>query len=200
MYKFVAVLFARGVFAKGFPLKELWNNKWGPAIFSKLMSRNKFYEILKFIRFDDKRTRRRRLSGDKFALFSEIWVKFINNSKRFFKPHAYLSVDEQLYPTKVRCKFLQFMRNKPDKFGIKFWILVDCTSKYIVDGFPYLGKDEERPNTDTLPEYVVKQLMNDHIGLGYNVAMDNFFTRKKLADYLKQHKTSILGMHVMIMM
>ena len=24
MYKFVAVLFARSVFAKGFPLKELW--------------------------------------------------------------------------------------------------------------------------------------------------------------------------------
>ena len=42
--------------------------------------------------------------------------------------------------------------------------------------------------------------MNDHIGLGYNVTMDNFFTLKNLADYLKQHKTSILGMHVMIMM
>lgn len=30
MYKFIAVLFARGVVAKGFPLKELWSKEWGP--------------------------------------------------------------------------------------------------------------------------------------------------------------------------
>lgn len=193
MYKFIAVLFARGVVAKGFPLKELWSKEWGPQIFSKLLSRNRFYEILKLIRFDDKRTRRRRLRGDRFALFSEIWDRFICNSKRFFKPNAYLTIDEQLYPTKVRCRFLQFMPNKPDKFGIKFWLLVDCTSKYVIDGFPYLGKDEERPKTESLPENVVKRLMRDHLDLGYNVTMDNFFTSKKLADYLKENKTSILG-------
>ena len=85
------------------------------------------------------------------------------------------------------------MPNKPDKFGIKFWLLVDCASKYVVDGFPYLGKDDERPANESLPEHVVKQLMVDHLNAGYNVTMDNFFTSKKLADYLKSKKTSILG-------
>lgn len=96
---------------------------------------------------------------------------------RFFKPNAYLTIDEQLYPTKVRCRF---MPNKPDKFGIKFWLLVDCTSKYVIDGFPYLGKDEERPKTESLPENIVKQLMRDHLGLGYNVTMDNFLHQRNL--------------------
>ena len=96
IYKFIAFLFARGVVAKGFPLKELWSKKWSPQIFSKLLSRNRFYEILKLIHFDDKRTKRR-LRGDRFALFSEIWDRFICNSKRFFKPNAYLTIDEQLY-------------------------------------------------------------------------------------------------------
>ncbi len=85
------------------------------------------------------------------------------------------------------------MPNKPDKFGIKFWLLVDCNSKYVVDGFPYLGKDNERPADMLLPEHIVREIMKDHIDCGYNVTMDNFFTSKKLAQYLKKKKTSILG-------
>ena len=180
MYRFLAVLLARGVVAKGFPINELWKKTWGPLIFTKIMTRNRFYEILKLIRFDDKTTRRRRLQGDRFALFSEFWFRFTHNSKWFFKPNAFLTIDEQLFPTKVRCRFLQFMPNKPDKFGIKFWLLVDCTSKYVVDGFPYLGKDDERPINETLPDHVVKLLMKDHLDVGYNVTMDNFLRRKNL--------------------
>lgn len=193
MYSFLAVLLARGVVAKGFPINELWNKTWGPHIFTRIMTRNRFYEILKLIRFDDKSTRRRRLQSDRFALFSEFWFRFTKNSKRYYKPNAYLTIDEQLYPTKVRCRFLQFMPNKPDKFGIKFWLLVDCTSNYVVDGFPYLGKDDERPANETLPEHVIKQLMKDHSDAGYNVTMDNFFTSKNIADYLQSKQTSILG-------
>ena len=85
------------------------------------------------------------------------------------------------------------MPSKPDKFGIKFWLLVDCTSKYVIDGFPYLGKDDERAINETLPDHVVKLLMKDHLDVGYNVTMDNFFTSKQLADYLKSKKTTILG-------
>ena len=129
----MAVLFARGVVAKGFPIRELRSKVWGPQIFSKLMTRNRFCEILKYIRCDDKTTRRRRLQGDRFALFSDFWSRFTQNAKRYYKPSGYLTIDEQLFPTKVRCRFLQFMPNKPDKFGIKFWLLVDCSSKYIYD-------------------------------------------------------------------
>ena len=111
MYRFLAVLLARGIVAKGFPINELWNNTWGPLIFTKIMTRNRFYEILKFIRFDDKTTRRRRLQGDRYALFWEFRFRFTHNSKRFFKPNAFLTIDEQLFPTKVRCRFLQFMPN-----------------------------------------------------------------------------------------
>ena len=51
------------------------------------------------------------------------------------------------------------MPNKTNKFGIKFWLLVDTKSKYLVIGFPYLCKDDERPESMQLPEYVVKRIM-----------------------------------------
>lgn len=42
------------------------------------------------------------------------------------------------------CKFTQYLPNKTDKFGIKFWLAFDMQTKYILNGFPYLGKDETR--------------------------------------------------------
>ena len=51
-----------------------------------------------------------------------------------------ITIDEQLLPCKVRCKFIQYNPNKPDKFGIKFWMAVNVESKYLCNGFPYLGR------------------------------------------------------------
>ena len=108
------------------------------------MSRNDFTEILRFIRFDKRNERSQRLQTDKFALVSTVWDKFIENSQNSFKPGAFITVDEQLFPTKARCRFTQYMPNKPNKFGIKFWLASDVETKYVANGFPYLGKDEKR--------------------------------------------------------
>ncbi|XP_033319032.1 uncharacterized protein LOC117216437 [Bombus bifarius] len=113
------------------------------------MSRNEFVEILKFIRFDKKDDRSQRLKNDKFALISTVWDKFIENSQNCYKPGANITIDKQLFPTKVRCRFTQYLPNKPDKFGIKFWLASDVQTKYVVNGFPYLGKSEK-----DLPETV----------------------------------------------
>ena len=190
--KLIGLIIARGVIGRGLPLKDLWG-KWGPALFGKTMSRSRFLLLLKYLRFDDRNTRKRRLQGDKFALFSDMWNRFIKNCTRNYIPNGFLTVDEQLFPTKVRCRFIQFMKSKPDKFGIKFWLLVDVKSKFLVSGFPYLGKDESRPDDLSLPDYVVRKLLEDHIGKGYNITCDNFFTSMNLAEYLLKQKTSLLG-------
>lgn len=140
LYAFIAILYARGAYqARNLPISYLWNSKWEPAFFSKTMSRNTFTEILKFLRFDKKTQRSKRLKTDKFALISDVWNKFIENSQNNYKADMNVTIDEQLFPTKVRCKFTQYMPNKPDKFGIKFWLASDVNSKYIINGFPYLG-------------------------------------------------------------
>ena len=68
-------------------------------------------------------------------------------------------MDEQLFSKKARCRFTQYMANKPDKFGIKFWLAVDVKSKYILNAIPYLGKDEARPAIQRLSESVVIKLV-----------------------------------------
>ena len=121
--------------------------KIGEYFFPDTMGRNRFCEIMRFLRFDLRNTRLSRLQTNKFALISAIWDKFVENSIVCYKPGENSRVDEQLFPTKVHSRFTQFMANKQDKFGIKFWIPVDLESKYILNAIPYLGKDETRPGT-----------------------------------------------------
>lgn len=106
LYAFIALLYVRGAFeAKYIDISLLWNKKWGPAFFANTMSRNDFTEIMRFIRFDNRNQRSQRLQTDKFALISEVWCKFVENSQNCYKPGPYITIDEQLFPTKARCRF-----------------------------------------------------------------------------------------------
>ncbi|KAF2887332.1 hypothetical protein ILUMI_18841 [Ignelater luminosus] len=104
-----------------------------------------------------------------------------------------ITVNDQLFPTKVICRFTQYMPNKPDKFGIKPWIAVDTKSKYVLNAFSYLGKDETRPQDQTLSKNVVLQLLQPFTKKGRNVTTDNYFTSVKLAEKLIKLNTTIVG-------
>lgn len=194
IYAFVAILYARGTYgASKLDLKKLWDKTWGPSFFKDTMTRDRFREIMRFLRFDVKSTRSQRLEYDKFALVSAVWNRFIDNCIQCYKPGTDITIDEQLFPTKARCRWTQYIATKPDKFGIKFWLACDVKSKYLVNGFPYLGKDEKRPPGQRLGENVVFRLMEPYTNKGRNVTTDNFFTSIKLAKELKHRKTSIVG-------
>jgi hypothetical protein len=77
------------------------------------------------------------------------------------------------------------MVNKSNKFGIKFWMLVDNDTKYLCNTFPYLGKDALRSVNESLTEGVVMWLMSPYLNKGRNVTTDNFFTSASLAWTLK---------------
>ena len=71
---FISIMYIRGVMGKNdMPLSQLWNKKWSVAFCMQVMSRDRFKEILRFLRFDKKSTRSQRLQTDTFALFSTVW-------------------------------------------------------------------------------------------------------------------------------
>ena len=120
------------------------------------MTQNRFIKIMIFLRFDLKQTRSHRLATDKLVLISTVWYTFVGNCLRHYKPGANITVDKQLFPTKARCRFTQYMPNKLDKFGIKFWIAADVQAKHMLHSFPYLGKDDSRPARITSGEHFVR--------------------------------------------
>ena len=101
-----------------------------------------------------------------------------------------LTIDEQLFPCKTRCPFIQNMANKPVKFGIKFWLLADDQSKYmyLCNGKPNLGRDLGRSRCRDLPGDECLTLLQPYYKKGYNVNTDNYFTSLKQAKKLEQKK------------
>ena len=102
-------------------------------------------------------------------------------AKKAFLPQWNITVDEQLLPCNVRCKFIQYKANKPDKFGLKFWLSVDVENKYLFNDFPYVGKDNTRSSDMSVPTDVVLKLMAPLFQQGFNVTCDNYFTSLGLA-------------------
>ena len=85
-----------------------------------------------------------RLQNDKFALFSIIWNRVIENCKTCYIPYENTTTDEQLFPTKSRYPlniFLASQKNLEYNFGSA----VDSKTTYLLAGFPYVGKDAHRP-------------------------------------------------------
>ena len=108
-------------------------------------------------------------------------------------PNCDLTIDEQLFPCKTRCPFIQYMANKHDNFGIKFWLLADAQLKYLCNGKPYLGRDPSRSRCSDLSGDVCLTLLQSYYKKGYNVTTDNYLTSLKVVEELKQKKTTILG-------
>jgi len=133
---------------------------------------------MRYLRFDMKRTRSQRLQSDKFALASEVWQRF-----------------SATYLGRILLQMSNSFHLKPgaDKFGIKFWMLVDNDTKDLCNAFPYLGKDELRSANESLPERVVMRLMSPYFNKGRNVITDKFFTSARLARTPKANDTSIVG-------
>ena len=140
-----------------------------------------------------KSERHQRVILDKFCFASLLWKTFTENSQKVYVPSPYITIDKQLLPCKTRCRFIQYMSNKPDKFGIKFWMGVDAETKYFYNSFLYLGKDESRDTFVSLPAYVMIKLMQPIFKRGYNVTCDNFFTSLDVALCLAEQKCSIVG-------
>jgi len=86
-----------------------------------------------------------------------------------------------------------FMRNKPVKFGYKFWVLASTT------GFPfhillYTGKDSASTESDCLGSRVVKQLISIvEDPACHTVTFDNFFTSVQLLEELKESQFRACG-------
>ena len=86
-----------------------------------------------------------------------------------------------------------FISKKPDKFNIKFWMAVYVESKYLHNGFPYLGKDLTRSGAASLPTNVVMKLMSSLFGQGFNITCDNYFTSLDLSLRLAKRLYSLVG-------
>jgi len=120
-------------------------------IFPAVISGERFAEILSLLRFDDRDTRDTRRAVDKFAPIRELWNSFAEQCRTVYTPSPYLTVDEQLLGFRGRCPFRQYIKSKPDRYGIKLWLCADAETYYVYNLKPYLGREEQKSKSRSIP-------------------------------------------------
>jgi len=116
--------------------------------------------------------------------------------KLIYTPARDLCVDESLLLFKGRLGFKQFIRSKRARFGIKVFEL--CSkSGILLDFMIYTGGDMSReliPDHELLTsERIPLTLMQPYLNKGHRLFLDNFYTSPKLALYLLEKQTTMVG-------
>ena len=70
----------------------------------------------------------------------------------------------------------QYNKDKPDKWGFKDFAICEAATGYCMYFYPYQGKDQQRPENQSLAEFAVRAVLQPCFWYsGYLVAMDNWF-------------------------
>ncbi|CAL1687546.1 unnamed protein product [Lasius platythorax] len=170
---------------------DMWKITSYP-LYRATMSLNRFWNILRFIRFDDSNTRNLRLKDDKAAPIRDIWTVLNSNLRKHYRPTENLTVDEQLFPYRGRTRFTQYIPSKPAKYGIKVCWICDAENWYPLTGILYTGKSATRCEKNQ-GERVVKELAIPFKNSGRNITTNNFFTTLSLAKDLLSWRLTLVG-------
>lgn len=172
------------------PVHELWtDSKYIPSIFSTVMSRDRFLDIMKHLRFDDKELRQAKMETDRIAAVREMYEIVVEKFKSSYKPSGCLTVDERISAFKGRVGFKIYMPNKPKKYGMKLWMLCDTENYYVSNFKIYAGKEGGKRKVDQGKNVVLE--LTRHLDSGHNVTTDNFFTSPSLAIELLRRSNPI---------
>lgn len=173
-------------------IEALWAPNAKP-IFKSVMSARRFQEILRFLRFDNFRTRQQRKQTDKLAPLRDIWIMFLARLPMMYRPGMDMTVDEQLVSFRGRCGFRQYIPSKPGKYGLKIFWNCDARTSYPLKGEIYLGRQPGQPRDQNQGEQLVKRLTKPWHMTGRSVTCDNFFTSAQLAEELLAVNTTVVG-------
>lgn len=171
----------------------------GPRVFCKeVMSRNRFFSILKFLRFSSAASVRAGTPGTRIEPYLDL---LRNRCQTLMRPATHVAVDEALVLWKGRLGFRQFIKTKRSRFGIKVFVL--CPSGENWNGYSwnfdiYYGKssfkiDDPAAAHLSVSEDIVVHLMKDLLDQGRHVVTDNWYTSVRLSDYLQTRKTMMTG-------
>ena len=126
-------------------MKSYWSvdKGLGNSLIQKAMIRARFLEILPNIHFADKHKGLPPKESEEYDRAWKLRPLFDHLGKHFrdmLQPEAHQSIDEHMCKFKGKSIMRQYMKNKPIKWGFKFWLRCGGKSGYLHEFDMYLGK------------------------------------------------------------
>lgn len=139
--------------------------------YCKYMSRERFLAILSFIHLSDNQNPR--AQTDKLYKVRYFYEYVQRQWAYYYQPGKEINIDEGMVPFTGRLGFLQYIKRKPHKWGIKVFLLCDSASAYCLKSTIYTGNDTQIENQT---EALVKDLVHAYQNQGHVLYVDNFYT------------------------
>lgn len=162
----------------------------GVPEFAKVMPRNRFLDINRYLHLNDNSKMPARESPDADKLFK--LRPFQANFTRCYNPHKEQAINEAMIKYKGRTSLKQYTPMKPIKRDIKVWCRADSHSGYLCDFDIYTGRHRDGIQKG-LGYSVVTRLCRGIEGKWYNIYFDNFFTSYPLLEDLYSKKILACG-------
>lgn len=158
--------------------------------FGKIMSRNRFMNILRFIHFVDSggEVRCDPALHDRLYKIRSVLDELQRQFRQNYIPAREISIDETMVKLKGRKFFRQFFLSKPIQFGFKLFTIAESCTGYICDFEVYTGRKVEAELNET--RNVVLRLMRPLKDIGFS---DNYNTSPELYFSLRERGSQACG-------
>ena len=163
----------------------------GNAGFKTTIPLKRFWLLIRYFHISDPRQETR---TDKLTKIRPLISKLENAFQNVYVPRKNLSIDEGLVKLNGRLSFKQYMPKKPNKFGIKVWMLADSETYFVRRFQVYLGKQENTDENDVerargLGFEVVDFLGKPYFNAYRHFYFDIYFSSVSLLQHLLENKT-----------
>ena len=179
MKKFFSLLICKGIV--NVPTHErYWSTRLCTMTFGlEILPLKRFKALLAMIHVVDPISEK---GDDKLRKVTPFINYFKDSCLKLHQRYQNLAVDERLIKSKHRSGICQYVKNKPVKFGVKLWVIVDSRNGYTCDFNVYAGKDNTTAegNSHGLGYNTVIKLSKTLLNQEYHIFFDNFYTSSKL--------------------
>ena len=187
LYKFIALILTMGIVSLP-KIPHYWSTKWPffSTNFSPVMKRDRFQLLLKMLHLANNSSMipHGQPRHDKLFKLRPLLDSLVERFKLMYQPNRELAVDESMIGFKGRLSFLQYIPNKPHKWGLKAWVLADSRTGYVCNWKLYTGKEAGDRSQYGLAEKVVLDLTSHLSNSGHHLYTDNFYTSPILCKRL----------------
>ena len=162
-------------------IESYWKTSWVCQIkfFRDIMPRDRFQEIFWLLHVGPGGNTPRKV--DKIKPLLDI---LLPTFQRLYRPSQNLSIDETIVGFRGRFCSIQYMPQKPTRWGIKAFLLADAANGYLLNCLVYTGAQtlefaDHLYQTLPQPAQVAMHLIDQYLGKGYHLFTDRYQYRDR---------------------
>ncbi|CAB4009487.1 Hypothetical predicted protein [Paramuricea clavata] len=174
-------------------IRSYWDSDLflGNAGFKTTMPSKRFLILNRYFHISDPQQEN---PTDKLAILRPLISKLDKAFQDVYVPGKNISIDEGLVKFNGRLSFKQYMPKKPNRFGIKVWMLADSETYFVPRFQVYLGKQQNADENDAVGARGLGFKVVDFLGKPYyntyrHFYFDNYFSSVPLLEHLLENKT-----------